>query len=77
MPPIFKALSSITVWVLFIVGWLGVLAGVAGAIGISTGLFLVPSAGATVLTVIVAAFGVGVACFILSAYAIKLRQMLK
>ena len=71
MPQSFKALASITVWLLFIVGWLGVLAGIAGAVGLSTELFLTPG-----LLAIVAAFGGGVACFILSVCAMKLRQML-
>ena len=74
MPSIFKALATTTVWLLFIVGWLGVLAGVAGTVEISTGLLLAPHIG---LAETVAAFGVGVVCFILSVCAMKLRQMLE
>ncbi len=74
MPPNLKALATITVWVLFIVGWLGVLAAIAGVIGISTRLYPVPDVGwATIGGV----FGGGVVCFILSVCAIKLRQLLE
>jgi len=74
MPSIFKALGSITVWVLFVFGWLGMLAGVVAAVQITTGLLAAPGIG---LPETVAAFGVGVVCFILSVCAMKLRQALK
>lgn len=74
MPQTFKALASITVWVLFILGWIGVIAAIVGIIGITTGLFLIPNV--TLLT-LGAAFGGGVVCFILSACAMKLRQLLE
>ncbi|GAH67174.1 unnamed protein product, partial [marine sediment metagenome] len=34
MPPVFKALATITVWVLFIGSFLAVLGGFAGVIGV-------------------------------------------
>ena len=71
MPPSFKALASITVWILFILGWIGVLEAIAGAVGIITGLYLAS------LEMTVAAFGVGVVSLILSVCAMKLRQMLE
>ena len=74
MPPIYKALASITVWLLFIVGWLGVLVAIAAAVGTYTRLCPATNIG---LPAIVAAFGGGVACFILSVCAMKLRQMLE
>jgi len=67
MPPIFKALITISVWVLFIKGWLGILAGTYTA-----GMAMM--AGAPTPMVAVAECGVGVAALILSAVAAKLRQ---
>ena len=74
MPQSFKALASITVWVLFVLGWVGVVAAIGGIVGITTGLFSVPSCTLLMMGV---AFGGGVVCFILSACAMKLRQMLE
>ena len=74
MPQIFKALSSIIAWVLFIVGWIGVLVAIVGVIGIVIDLLLIPNVGFSAL---MAVFAGGVACFILSACAMKLRQMLE
>ena len=74
MPQTFKALASITVWVLFILGWIGVIASIGGTVGVVTRLFSL--ANVTLLT-LGAVFGGGVVCFILSACAMKLRQMLE
>ena len=74
MPQSFKALASITVWVLFVLGWVGVIAAIGGVVGVTTRLFSIPNV--TLLT-LGAAFGGGVVCFILSACAMKLRQMLE
>ena len=74
MSPKLKALATITVWVLFIVGWLGVLAAIVGVVGISTRLYLIPNVEWAAMAGI---FGGGVVCFILAACAIKLRQMLE
>jgi len=74
MPQIFKALSSITVWVLFILGWAGVLATIAYAISIITVLFVIPNVTSLMIGGV---FVGGVACFILSVCAMKLRQTLE
>ena len=74
MPQIFKALSSITAWVLFILGWAGVLATIAYAISIITVLFVIPN---VTWFMICGVFVGGVVCFILSVCAMKLRQMLE
>lgn len=67
MPPIFKALITISVWVLFIKGWLGIL---AGTHYVTRAMI----AGATPPMVGVAECGVGIAALILSVVAAKLRQ---
>jgi len=73
MPPVFKALSSITVWVLFILGWIGVVFAILGYIGTMVWIGLPPME-----TVVIAGiFAGGIVCFILSACAMKLRQMLE
>ena len=74
MPQIFKALSSITVWVLFILGWAGVLATIAYAISIINGLFVIPNVSSLMIGGV---FVGGVVCFILSVCAMKLRQTLE
>ena len=74
MPETLRALSSTIAWVLFIAGWLGVLAAIAGVIGVITGLYAIPNIS---LLAQGAAFAGGVVCFILSACAIKLRQLLE
>jgi len=70
MPPIFKALITIVVWVLFIKGWLGVLAG-------TVTLSMASMAGAPPPLAGVAECGVGIAALILAAVAAKLRQMVE
>ena len=73
MPPVFKALATITVWVLFILGWIGVVLAVLGYIGTMVWIGLPPME-----TVVIAGiFAGGVVCFILSACAMKLRQLLE
>ena len=66
MPDIFKALVSITVWILFIKGCLAIL----------LGIYTVAMAGEATL-VSAAECGVGIAALILAAVAAKLRQMLE
>ena len=73
MPEVFKALSSITVCVLFILGWIGVVFAVLGYIGTIVWIGLPPME----MVVIAGIFAAGVVCFILSACAIKLRQLLE
>jgi len=69
MPPIFKALASITVWVLFIWGCITILSTTVcyATIGIGSpppvGIFM--------------GWGVGTAELILAVCAMKLRQMLE
>jgi hypothetical protein len=72
MPPVFRALSTITVWVLFILGWIGVVGAIVGVVGISIGMPILPME----LAALAGVFAGGVVCFILSACAMKLRQML-
>ena len=70
MPPIFKAVITISVWVLFIKGWLGILAG-------TWTLSAASMAGAPAPMAAVAECGVGVAALILACVAAKLRQMVE
>jgi len=74
MPQSFKALSSTIAWVLFILGWIIVLAVIVDVVGLITGLLLVPNID---LLTLVAIFGAGIISFILSACAMKLRQTLE
>jgi len=65
MPPIFKALATISVWILFVNGCLGiVLSGIAR-------LTLGETLGAPI------AWGVAVVSLIAAVVAMKLRQMLE
>ena len=73
MPPVFKALATITVWVLFILGWIGVVFAVLGLIDTFVEIGLAPME----MVVIAGIFAGGVVCFILSACAMKLRQLLE
>ena len=70
MPPIFKALVTIIVWVLFIKGWLSILLGTY-TVGMAS------MAGAAVPLVGVLECSVGIAALILAAVAAKLRQMVE
>ncbi|MBA7558970.1 hypothetical protein ES708_00582 [subsurface metagenome] len=74
MPQSFKALSSTIAWVLFILGWIIVLAVIVDVVGLITGLLLVPNID---LLTLVAIFGAGIISFILSACAMKLRQTME
>ena len=74
MPESFKALSSTIAWVLFVLGWIIVLAVIVEVVGLVTGLLLVPNID---LLTLVAIFGAGIISFILSACAMKLRQTLE
>ncbi len=66
MPHIFKALASITAWVLFIFGSLSLLGGFGHIIG-----------GSPQLSLVTAYFGFGVGGLFLSIIVMKLRQMLE
>ena len=73
MPPTFKALTTITAWTLFILGWLfvvipGVMAVISGQLG--------PTGGPPPIQLYLGE-GLGIASLILSACAMKLRQMLE
>jgi len=74
MPQSFKTLSSTIAWVLFILGWIIVLAVIVDVVGLITGLLLVPNID---LLTLVAIFGAGIISFILSACAMKLRQTME
>jgi hypothetical protein len=72
MPQIFKALASITVWVLFIVGWLflvlpTLMATLAGQM----------FHGAPPPWTVIVGLGLGIISLSLSVVAMKLRQMLE
>ena len=72
MPPIFKALATITVWVLFILGWLTLLGtNIGAAVG---GALFGPTPPPLCFFL---GNGVGIASLILSVCAMKLRQMLE
>jgi len=73
MPPVFKALATITTWVLFILGWIGVVFAVVAFVGTMVWIGMQPMD-----TVIIAGIFVGgIVCFILSVCAMKLRYMLE
>ena len=73
MPSNFKALSTITVWVLFILGWIGVVFAILSFVGTMVWIGLTPLE----MVVIAGIFAGGIVCFILSACAMKLRHMLE
>ena len=68
MPPIFKALASIAVWILFIWGCI--------TIGSATVGYYVKGAGNPPIAIL-ASWGVGTAELILSVVCMKLRKMLE
>ena len=72
MPPIFKALASITVWVLFILGWIGLLGTNIGSA--MAGALFGPEPPPIQLYL---GNAVGIASLILAVCAMKLRQMLE
>jgi len=65
MPPVFKTLASITVWILFINGCIAIIA--SPIVRIATGEVLGP----------MAAWAIGVTSLILAVVAMKLRQTLE
>jgi len=67
MPPIFKAIITISVWVLFIIGWLATI-----TTGISIGSAML--AGETMPMVAVANGFAGAVAFILACVAAWIRQ---
>ena len=73
MPPVFKALATITVWVLFVFGCLLLLMpSIMGTLG---GILFRP--GITPPLIIYIAYGLGVVSLILSVAGTKLRYMLE
>ena len=70
MPDIFKALASISAWVLFIFGWVNLLGSMWGYI--STGPI-----GETEAFDFVGLWALSAACFVLAVVTMKLRQMLE
>jgi high-affinity nickel permease len=71
MPQIFKALTSITVWILFIFGCLSLLGGFARAFGASVGM------DSPELSLVSAYFGYGIVSLFLSVIAVKIRRGLE
>jgi len=73
MPPIFKALATITAWTLFVVGWLALLANYVRLIGLVTGVAEeLPGAGPIWVGILA-----GIISLALSVVCMKLRQMLE
>ncbi len=66
MPKIFKALATITAWILFVFGLLSLVSGFGRIIG-----------GSPELELMSAYFGYGVGSLFLSVVVMKLRQMLE
>ena len=75
MPSIFKALASISAWVLFISGWLQLL---GGAVTYGYTCYISGATGLIAIsTRILMLWGLGAGSLILSVCAMKLRQMLE
>jgi hypothetical protein len=72
MPPVFKALASITVWVLFVFGFFTLVSAFARIVGSSIGTSEAPD-----LKLMYAYFGFGAGSFFLSVVAMKLRKTLE
>ncbi len=72
MPSIFKALASITVWVLFIFGILALLGGFGRILSASMGVSASPE-----LSTMTVYFGLGVVSLALSVVCMKLRHMME
>ena len=71
MPSVFKALASISAWVLFLFGWWNIL-------GATWGYFVSGPIGSTPVTYnILGIWALGAACFILSVVAMRLRQKME
>lgn len=73
MPQIFKALTSITAWTLFLTGWLALLSGYVRLLGIYSGT-LAPAAGWPPAENAIISGAIFLA---LSAAVMKLRHMLE
>jgi len=73
MPPIFKALATISAWFLFVFGWLVVL--ITLFMQIASG-GATPAAGAPPIQIYLA-YVCGIASITLSVVVMKLRQMLE
>ncbi len=72
MPPIFKTLATVTVWILFVFGCLALLGGLGRIIGFALHLITGPS-----VRLIGPYFAMGIVSLILSVVAMKLRKMLE
>jgi len=70
MPSYFKALATISVWVLFIFGWVNLLGSMWGYVSSEP-------IGRTPAFDFVGLWALAAACFILGVVAMKLRQMLE
>jgi len=70
MPQVLKSLASISVWVLFLFGWVTLLGSMWGYL--SSGQI-----GRTPAFDFVGLWALAAACFILTVVAVKLRQMLE
>ncbi len=71
MPQIFKALASITVWILFIFGCLSLLGGFARTFGAGAGME------SPELSLVSAYFGYGIVSLVLSVVTMKIRKSLE
>ena len=66
MPSIFKALTSVTAWILFVFGTLALLGGFGRIIG-----------GSPAIDMMTAYFGFGVGSLFLSVVTMKIRQIME
>ena len=74
MPSVFKALASISVWFLFVLGWIVVLT--ALVMGIISGELFVPAAGPPPIQTFIAV-ALAIASITLSVVVMKLRKTLE
>ena len=74
MPQIFKALATVNVWALFIIGWVSLIAGYIQLLGIYIGIEMIaiPPGAPSVCMPLVGGF----TCLALSVVLMKLRQLL-
>ena len=72
MPPVFKALATIAVWVLFVVGLFALVTAFARLTGAGMGFSSSPE-----LSLMYAYFGFGISGLFLSVLAMKLRKGLE
>ncbi len=75
MPQIFKALASITVWILFILGCAGLV--VPTVMSTLSGEFVMGPGGTPPPLHVIIMWAIAVACLALSVVCMKLRQMLE